>query len=338
MRQSTCACALAVTLLGAGCGGHASPPPAGASSPAAATIPAPSPTARDGSGPVEIEMRNVRLHVAADVVLSVRYLRGQMLSRSTSAPPVFDAPRSYAIAVSSAEIAMDAANVTNLMNHHVFGYAGAPLSDVEVRVDADGRPAQKGKLHKGLTLPVSMKSTVGTTPDGRLLLHIDSARTLGIPTKGLLGLFGVSVGDLSSLPRRRGVEIRDNDVIISPGVILPPPEIRGRLTSASVVRGELVQTFGSPGASKPLAPSDSGATNYIYFSGASITFGKLTMRDADLELIDADPSDPFDFYPVEYVRQLVAGYSLNTPSGGLRTHMPDYDDASRGVKLSPIKR
>jgi hypothetical protein len=31
------------------------------------------------------------------------------------------------------------------------------------------------------------------------------------------------------------------------------------------------------------------------------------MTDADLQLIDADPRDPFDFYPARYQAQLVAG-------------------------------
>jgi hypothetical protein len=40
------------------------------------------------------------------------------------------------------------------------------------------------------------------------------------------------------------------------------------------------------------------------------------MSDADLQLIDADDRDWFDFSPQEYERQLVAGYSKNTPAKG----------------------
>jgi hypothetical protein len=56
-----------------------------------------------------------------------------------------------------------------------------------------------------------------------------------------------------------------------------------------------------------------------------VQFGKLTMRDADLELLDSAPSDPFDFSIDHYNEQLVAGYSKMTQSGGLCVHMPDYD-------------
>ena len=49
------------------------------------------------------------------------------------------------------------------------------------------------------------------------------------------------------------------------------------------------------------------------------------MRDTDLELIDQDPRDPFDFSPTGYVKQLVAGYSKNASDGSLRVYMPDLD-------------
>ena len=68
---------------------------------------------------------------------------------------------------------------------------------------------------------------------------------------------------------------------------------------------------------------------YIWFHQGRIRFGRLTMNDADLQLIDADPADPFDFYSDRYNDQLVAGYSRNTRAGALRTVMPDYGDLAR---------
>jgi hypothetical protein len=53
------------------------------------------------------------------------------------------------------------------------------------------------------------------------------------------------------------------------------------------------------------------------------------MHQADLQLIDTDPRDPFDFFPARYNAQLVAGYSKNTPAKGLKTFMPDFDDLQR---------
>jgi hypothetical protein len=54
-----------------------------------------------------------------------------------------------------------------------------------------------------------------------------------------------------------------------------------------------------------------------------LRFGKLMMTDADLEIIDQSPGSPFDFSLPNYNRQLVAGYSKNTPRLGLIVFMPD---------------
>jgi hypothetical protein len=55
------------------------------------------------------------------------------------------------------------------------------------------------------------------------------------------------------------------------------------------------------------------------------------MTDTDMQLIDADPTDPFDFFPDHYKDQLVAGYSKTTATGGLLVYMPDYGKISRPV-------
>jgi hypothetical protein len=61
------------------------------------------------------------------------------------------------------------------------------------------------------------------------------------------------------------------------------------------------------------------------YRGSDLRFGKLTMNDADLILIDMDPRDPFDFYLDHYTEQLVAGYTKTTPDFGLRVYVRDYN-------------
>jgi hypothetical protein len=293
----------------------------------AASAPAPSTPASPASKPpVQIEMKNVRLHADAGIVLDVRHLRGEMISRTPGQPPVFDDQRSYVLRVLAADIAMDMASLTNLMNHHIFAFDHAPLSDIAVEID-EGQLKLKGKLHKGVSVPISMKADVAATPDGRMQLKTQKVSALSIPAKKLMGLFGLELDDVVSL-KRRGIEVQDNDIIIAPGQVLPPPEIQGRLTRVAIADGKLQQTFGSAADAAParLSPPDPASRNYVYFSGSDIRFGKLTMSGADLQLIDTDPKDPFDFFPAQYSRQLVAGYSRSTPAGGLKAYMPDYGD------------
>jgi hypothetical protein len=318
-------CGSALAILVSACSSDRAPA-ASAANASATPAPAPAAAARPAKAPVQIEMKNVRLHADDGIVLEVRHLRGEMISRTAGQPPVFDDQRSYVLKVFRGDVSMDMASLTNLMNRHIFAYDHAPLSDITVEID-EGQLKMKAKLHKGVPIPISMKADVVATPDGRMRLQTEKVSAVSIPAKKLMGLFGLELDDVVSL-KRRGIEAQDNDIVIAPGQVLPPPEIDGRLTRVAIVDGRLQQTFGGAKVSE-LSPPDPTSRNYIYFSGSDIRFGKLTMSGADLQLIDNDPKDAFDFFPARYSRQLVAGYSKNTPQGGLKTYMPDYEDLGR---------
>jgi hypothetical protein len=283
-------------------------------------------TLRAAGPDVQIEMKNVRLHAADGIVLDVANLRGTMVSRTAGAPPVFDDQRSFVLHLRHAELSLDVTSLQNLLNQFVFAYDGAPVKQLTVQTD-HGQLALKGKLHKGIDVPFSVKASVSVTTDGRMRLHTESMKAVGVPAKGLLELFGLKLEDVMNVKARKGIEIQDNDIIIAAGQVLPPPEIAGRLVRVTVSGNRIVQVFDDgAGPAAPLARPSPSARNYVYFGGGDIRFGKLTMHDADLQLIDSDPKDPFDFFPARYSAQLVAGYSKNTPAKGLKTFMPDYDD------------
>jgi hypothetical protein len=73
------------------------------------------------------------------------------------------------------------------------------------------------------------------------------------------------------------------------------------------------------------------AVNYMAYRGNQLRFGKLTMSDTDMILIDMDTKDPFDFYLDHYKEQLVAGYTKETPSFGLRVFMRDFNKLTRNL-------
>ena len=268
--------------------------------------------------PVGIEMRNVRLHLADDAILDVKWLSGRLRSLSSN-PPVFDDQHSFVMEIDDGEMAMDASSLSALVNR-AFEYKGAALSNLRVSFE-DGQLMQRGTLKKGISVPFSIAASVTATPEGLLNVHPLKVKTAGIPTARLMSLFGVELDDILKSRPDRGIMFRDNDLFLDVGRMLPAPATRGKLTKA-VVRGDrLVQVFG-----RGAAASAGGRGNYIWFHGGTIRFGKLTMTEADLRLIDMDPRDPFDFYSAKYNEQLVAGYSKNTIDHALRTYMPDYDD------------
>ena len=267
---------------------------------------------------VGIEMRNVRLHVADDAIMDVRWLSGQLRSLSSN-PPVFDDQHSFVMEIDDGEMAMDASSLSALVNR-AFDYKGAALSNLRVSFE-DGQLMQHGTLKKGISVPFSIAASVAATSDGLLNVHPLKVKTAGIPTARLMSLFGVELDDILKSRPDRGITFRDNDLFLDVGRMLPAPATRGTLTKALVRGDRLVQVFG-----RGAAAAAAGRGNYIWFRGGTIRFGKLTMSEADLKLIDSDPTDPFDFYSARYNQQLVAGYSKTTPDHALRTYMPDFSD------------
>src|SRR6476660_9336996 len=270
------------------------------------------------AAPVGIEMRNVKLHVADDAIMDVKWLSGRLRSLSSN-PPVFDDQHSFVMEIDDGEMAMDASSLSALVNR-AFEYKGAALSNLRVSFE-DGRLMQRGTLKKGISVPFSIAASVAATSDGLLNVHPLKVKTAGIPTARLMSLFGVELDDILKSRPDRGIMFRDNDLFLDVGRMLPAPATRGKLTKAMVRGDRLVQVFG-----RGAAASAGGRGNYIWFHGGTIRFGKLTMTEADLKLIDMDPRDPFDFYSAKYNEQLVAGYSKNTIDHALRTYMPDFND------------
>jgi hypothetical protein len=167
------------------------------------------------------------------------------------------------------------------------------------------------------------------TPDGRLRITTKSVRGFRVPMKPLMKLFSIEMDDVLKVKAANGVTLDGNDMILDTGALLPAPKIRGRLTAARIEGQSLIQTFGPP-AGRSLLPHPT-ARNYIYWRGGQLSFGKLTMTDTDLELVDRDPDDPFDFSSDDWNKQLVAGYSKTMPNRGLKAFMPDYNEVRTNV-------
>jgi hypothetical protein len=289
-----------------------------------ASDPAPPPVALDERGAVKVEIQNVNLHVAEGVVLLIHRLRGVLLPTARTRPPVFDDKESFVLRIDTGEIDMSTATLTTLMNNYVFAYRKAPIKNLEITTEK-GRLEQEGVLHKGVDIPFKVKAELLPTPDGRIRVHAKSIKAAGLPMKPLMNLLGIEMDDMVKIQAGRGIVVDGNDFILDPQQMLPAPHLRGSVTAVRIDGDEVVQVFGTgtlPG--RRLSPY--AYRNYMYFRGGKLRFGKLTMTDTDLALIDEDPKDPFDFNLDRYNDQLVAGYSKNTPSHGLKTFMPDADD------------
>ena len=276
-------------------------------------------------------MVNVNIRLDPKLTLHIRQLTGNFLSTRKGQPPTFDDKLSYIIAIDSAEVGVSMASMTHAMNTYVFGDADAPLKHLQLSSEGS-QIRQKGTLNKGIGIPFEMVGTISATPDGKLRIHPTQMKVARLPVKGLLNLFGLDMAKLINTRKAKGISVDDNDFILDPALMLPPPTMRGRITAVRVQGDEIIQIFGKE---KRLTATQQPRSNYMAYRGGILRFGRLTMNNVDMWLIDADPTDPFEFFPDHYNEQLVAGYSKTTASGGLRVYMPDYGKISK--QLSPTK-
>ena len=281
-----------------------------------------------------VEIQNVHYRIDADLALEIHRLSGEMLPQGRSYI-YFDDPSGYVINVRSAEVGMRPEALRVLLNRYVFNYEGAPITIDEITIE-DSLLVQTGTLHDMLGISFEMKATLSVTPEGLIRLKRRSMEALGISVKGVMKFLDLELDELVDLSGADGVRAQNNDLLLDPQRVLPPPAMRGRVTHVRLTSTEIVQTIAptpdAPSIRPAPEPPAPEAENYMFFHGGTIRFGDLVLLGSELQLIDADPDDPFDFFQDNYAPQLMAGYSRATPSLGQMTFMPDFADVGAEVE------
>jgi hypothetical protein len=299
------------------------------------------PTSAETNPPVRAAMKNVDFHLTDTIVVHIASLDGALVPDHGEIP-VFDDKQSFHLKVDSAAIQVTPQTMSNTLNEYVFAKPDAPLKNLSLAIQGDevmlkGVLASKGGIH------FETDGTMSVTPNGKIRVHTLKVRALHLQVKGLLDMFGLDTAKLIDTKTLSGVTVDKDDLILDPELLLPPPKMRGHLTSIQIVNGQISMVFGAAAGAAPSGrkpgnegiSSHCGARNFQSFRGGTVRFGKLTMTDADMELMDSDPSDPFDFSIDHYQDQLVAGYSKSTKQGGLCVHMPDYGKLKRNSPAQP---
>jgi len=284
-----------------------------------ATAQQPKQSATNG-GAVQTEMRNVMYHFTEEVDVHILKLDGKLLPQKESNIPIFDDPNSFTLAIDSAEISMHTDALTNVLNQYVLAAPDSPIKDVDVTIRGSFLMV-KGTLHSKGDVPFETEGTIGATKDGQIRIQAQKIKAVKVPVKGLMDLLGLKLADLINTKRVAGVRVDGDGLVLDPQQILPPPHIQGWVTGVRLAGKEIILNFGDQ--HKPERAQPTG--NYMAHRGAQLRFGKLTMSDTDLVLIDMNSKDPFDFYLDHYREQLVAGYTKETLNFGLRVYMRDYN-------------
>jgi len=278
-------------------------------------------------------MKGVDLRIDPSTVMEVRWLHGELLPTQKGRPPWFDDPSTFKVKIDAGEIALSPASMSALMNNYVFNYPKAPVNDIKIEIH-DGKLRQSATLNKKVKIHTEIEGDLSVTPEGDIRLHPTSIKADGVPVKGLLNLLDIELSEMIDTAKARGVRMDENDLILDPEQVTPPPKIVGRVTAVRLEPDRIVQIFGGGADKGSLKPPFPRAEHYMFYRGGELSFGKMTMHGADLQIIDAEPKDPFSFFLARYNQQLVAGYSRTLPDKGLVVFMPDFEK-SGGEKLSP---
>ena len=266
---------------------------------------------------VAVTMRNVMYHLTPRIAVHIYALSGSLRPTGQNPFPIFDDARSFVLHIDAADMALTTQAMSNILNDHVFASRDAPLKGISITTSGNTLKI-RGKLHSKGDIPFEEEGALSLTPEGEIRIHSNKVRAAHVPVKGLMDLLGVNISDMISTSKVHGVRTDKDDLLINPGEILPLPKIEGRLTSIELRGNTIAEHFG--GRVPTLHPG-----NYMIYRGGRLRFGKLTMDDTDMVLLDLDPQDPFDFYLSHYKEQLVAGYTKTTPAFGLRVFMRDYN-------------
>ncbi len=278
------------------------------------------------SGAVSTEMRNVMYHFTEPVAVHITYLTGELAPTREGGMPVFDDASSFSISIRSARISITTDALATILNQYALAAADSPLKAVRI-IPAGRKLKIKGQLHSKAELPFESEGSLSVTPEGEIRVHTEKIKAGHLPVKGLMDLLGQTIAKLIDTRKVSGLRVDNDDLLLNPAELFPPPHIHGHLRAISIVGNEVVQEYGTQEAFREKVPG-----NYMAYHKGQLRFGKLTMHDTDLVLIDMDPQDPFDFFLDRYKDQLVAGYTKTTPNFGLRSYFRDYN------KLTPTQK
>jgi len=283
--------------------------------------------AQPGSSSFSV-LKNVFLRVDPEIGVNISHLEGRLEPKRAGDPVIFDDVRSFVFNIYAGQLAIDAANITRLKNKYTFNYPDSPLKDIEISF-TPGRISMKGKMKQVIWVPFEMEGTVQPAHDGTLIMIPDSIRVAGIPAKGLMDAVGLQTSKLLKLAGDRGVQLQGNNILLDCTKLFPPPQINGKIVAVDVQSNQLVLHFDNGQRAPKRLPPDISARSYMHVYGGNFLIMNELQRGAELQMVDMNPADPFDFYLGEYKRHLKAGYvKVMNDMGSLITLMPDYSKIS----------
>ena len=284
----------------------------------------------DGPQPkelVQMRMKGLRFHATDTVIIEIPNLRGELIPTREGKPADTDDANSYVIRLASATIRVPETSITADFRDYVLGGTGAPIDGLRVRAK-DGLFQFTGRLKPGV--PFDITAGVEMRDDGKMHVTTRRLETAGIGVRGLSEKTGVDLHRILGSHDDRGVHVDGNDMSVDVAKAFPAPHMEGTLLSAKAVDGALELRYGpspklSAAGKKALPPVD--AVHYIQHYGGVLASGKVTVIGADQHMVDADPTDAFDYSGTDFAEIQLPASTIRVSRGQTTTFLvPDLDE------------
>ncbi len=277
-------------------------------------------------------MRNVQFRFTNDLAVGIDRIQAQMRPVPPTDVVSFDDPASFELDVSGASVRLTLAQAQTLMNERVFAFPNANVKNLTLEANAKNLVIH-GTLSKGAVIPFTMEGSLSVREGRWLAVDTKEVKIGPVGVTGLLAALHISLSSMINVPANGQLRVQGNTILIDVLSVLPPPRIKATIASLDCCAMGVGLQLGlaraaSDSAFRAIAPSAMASANFLAIRHGRIRFGKLTMVDSDLDLVDADSRDPFDFYLHEYQCQLAAGVAHATLQFGWRVRMPDFDKLS----------
>jgi len=252
----------------------------------------------NGQG-VNIRLQNVRFKWSDNVYIDAgdMALRAVPLDGSTV---VFDDLETFRMVLQRSTVRIKPDVLQGMFNEAVFNYPGSRIRDLTIAiVDSDGERLLKlsGKVNMVVWIPFSMFTRLSVDRrTNTLVMDVDHLKVVGLPATKLLKWKPLSLESLIALPPNKSLTVRENQIMIKPFGLFPPPRIDGRMSRVALDGNILQLEFSGP----PIPAPKSNAKNYVFLRGGNSQFGHFRMLDTDVLILDRDPRTPFAFSLVGY--------------------------------------
>lgn len=192
----------------------------------------------------------------------------------------------------------------------------------------NGDLVQSASFH---TIPVTMVGKLGVTPEGLIRFTPDSIKMAGVSVKTLMDALGTHSQKMAHPDESRGFKFAGDDQLLNINQFPISPRLYGHVVGIRLEGDNVIVTF-APDAggakSSPAFEPPLSRLAFMYFRGGTVSFGKLTMDNTELEIVPARQQEWLDFDLDHYNDQLTAGCTETTPSFALIASVPDYEQGN----------